>query len=754
MKVTTKSIEFAPGKTISIETGKLAKQASGSVVIRQGDTMLLCTAVISPDVREGQDFFPLTVDYRERFAAGGKFPGGFIKREGRPTDKEILSMRLVDRAIRPLFPEGFYHETQIMISVLSADPDIDADVIAGTGASAALLLAGAPFDGPIAEVRVGRVNGEFIVNPTVKELEESDFNLVVAGSAKAIVMVEGAMKEVSEQDMLDALEVGHQAVKTLCQLQLDLVAEHGAAAAFESKLVSLPEGLLDRVKEIAWDKMSAHVRKPYNKADFYGGVKQIKEETLAQLLGEGDSRVDATPEGWTAGKIKDAVAQVEFEALREMVLADQIRLDGRSLTDVRKITCEVDLLPRVHGSSLFTRGETQVLATVTLGTKKDAQAVDQLFESQDRRFMLHYTFPPFSTGEAKMLRGVSRREVGHGDLAERALLAMMPTVEEFPYTVRINADVLESNGSSSMASVCSGSMALMDAGVPLFKPVAGVAMGLISDGERVAVLTDILGTEDHLGDMDFKLTGTRDGITACQMDIKISGLTREIMETALTQARDARMHILSIMEESIAEARPNLKSTAPRLTQITIDSDQIGAVIGPGGKIIQGIQRETNTKIEIEERDGYGFVTIAATSGDEAEKAIRFIKGIVSKPEPGEQYEGTVRNLLSFGAIVEILPGKEGMLHVSEMDYAYVEKPEDYVQIGDKVMVQVVEVRDDGKIRLSRKPFLPKPEPGSPEAERAAQRPERREGDRGGDRGGRGGDRGGRGGDRGRGGRR
>jgi len=754
MKVTTKSIEFAPGKTISIETGKMAKQASGSVVIRQGDTMLLCTAVISPDVREGQDFFPLTVDYRERFAAGGKFPGGFMKREGRPTDKEILSMRLVDRAIRPLFPEGFYHETQVMISVLSADPEIDADVIAGTGASAALLLAGAPFGGPIAEVRVGRVNGEFIANPTVKELEESDFNLVVAGSANAIVMVEGSMKEVSEEDMLDALEVGHQAVKVLCQLQLDLVAEHGAAPAFESKLVTLPEGLLDRVKALAWDKMSAHVRMPYNKADFYNGVKQIKEATLVALLGEGDSRVEATTEGWTAGKIKDAVAQVEFEALREMVLADQIRLDGRGLTDVRNIACEVDLLPRVHGSSLFTRGETQVLATVTLGTKKDAQAVDQLFDSVDRRFMLHYIFPPFSTGEAKMLRGVSRREVGHGDLAERALLAMMPSIEEFPYTVRINADVLESNGSSSMASVCSGSMALMDAGVPLFKPVAGVAMGLISDGERVAVLTDILGTEDHLGDMDFKLTGTRDGITACQMDIKIAGLTRDIMKTALTQAREARMHILSIMEEEIAEARPNLKSTAPRLTQITIDSDQIGAVIGPGGKIIQGIQRETNTKIEIEERDGYGFVTIAATSGDDAEKAIRFLKGIVSKPEPGEQYEGTVRNLLSFGAIVEILPGKEGMLHVSEMDYVYVEKPEDYVQIGDKVMVQVVEVRDDGKIRLSRKPFLPKPEPGSPEAERAAQRPERREGDRGGrggDRGGRGGDRGG---DRGRGGRR
>ena len=744
-----KSIEFAPGKTLELETGRLAKQAGGSVVVRQGDTLVLVTATLSPDVREGQSFFPLTVEYREKYAAGGKIPGGFMKREGRPSDKEILSARLTDRPIRPLFPDGFLHEVQVIANVLSADPAIDSDVLAATGASAALLFTGAPFAGPIASVRVARVDGAFVVNPTFAEREGSDFDLVVAGKADALVMVEGEMKEVSEDDMLAALDTAHEAIKKLCAFQTAFVEEAGAPAPMQYTSLALPDGLVEAVRAFVEPAMAAHVRQPYGKATFYDGVGDLTRQTIEHLLGVNDpntgaTQASATEQGWTKNQIKEAVGKVEADVLREMVLADGKRLDGRSTTDIRDIWCEVGYLPRVHGSAVFTRGETQVLASVTLGTKKDGQLIDQLFASGDKRFMLHYSFPPFSTGEAKPIRGLSRRETGHGMLAERALGAMMPGLEDFPYTVRINADVLESNGSSSMASVCSGSLALMDAGVPLEKPVAGIAMGLISDGARVAILSDILGTEDHLGDMDFKLCGTRDGITACQMDIKIDGLSRDVMRDALLQAKAGREHILGIMEATLAEPREDLSPFAPRLTQIQIDTEFIGAVIGPGGKIIQGIQRETNTKIEIEERDGFGFVTIAAVNGDEAAKAIAIIKGIVSKPEPGEQYEGTVKNLLPFGAIVEILPGKEGMLHVSEMDWGYVEKPEDFVQVGDRLQVQVIEVRDDGKVRLTRKPFVPKPEPGS---ERA--RPPRAEGDRGGDRGGYGG----RGGDRDRGGR-
>lgn len=742
-EATIREIEFAPGKVLSLETGRLAKQASGAVVARMGDTMVLCTVVVNKSAREGQPFFPLTVEYREKFSAAGKFPGGFIKREGRPTDKEVLTCRLIDRPVRPLFPEGFMNETQIILSVISADEENDADMIAAVGASASLMLSGAPFAGPIAEVRVGRVNGEFIVNPSLAELEDSDMNLVIAGKHEAIVMVEGDMDEASEEDMLAAFEVGHEAIKKLCALQQELVIAVGGVSPMEYSTVGPAAKLVDKVRPVVSERIAEHIHAPYDKESFYGGIDEIKAMAVEAILGAGDEAVDATEEGWTKGDIKDAVSVVEKDVMREMILAEKKRLDGRGLTDIRNIWCDIGYLPRVHGSAVFTRGETQVLSSVTLGTGRDVQAVDQVFDQTDRSFYLHYSFPPFCTGEAKFLRGASRREVGHGYLAERALAGMLPDEEEFPYTIRINSDVLESNGSSSMASVCSGSMAMMDAGVPLRKPVSGIAMGLISDGDRVAVLSDILGTEDHLGDMDFKVTGTRDGVTACQMDIKIDGLSREVLAQALSQAREGRLHILDIMDAAISAPREDLSRHAPRLTRIAIDPSFIGAVIGPGGKIIQGIQRDTNTTVEISEEDGRGYVTIAAVNGDDAEAALAIIKGIVTQPEEGEEYEGTVRKVEGFGAIVEILPGKEGLLHVSELDWGYVSNVDEYVQVGDKIKVKLIEVRDDGKLRFSRKPFIEKPE-GYEERPPREDRGRGRGRD-GGDRGrGRGGDRGGR----------
>lgn len=750
-KAIRREVEIAPGKVVSFETGRLAKQAGGAVVTRVGDTMVLSTAVVLDSVREGQSFFPLTVDYREKFSSAGKIPGGFIKREGRLSDKEVLTCRLVDRAIRPLFPDGFFNEVQIICYVLSADNENDADVLAGIGASAALMMTGAPFKGPIAHVRVGRLGGRYVINPTIQELMDSDINLMVAGHRDAIVMVEGETREVSEDDILEALDVAHDAIRSLCAAQEEMIREAGPAAPMDYTSVAVPDSLIDRVRGIAAQRIGEHIRLPYSKEKFYGGISEIKDWVLDQLLGVHDPtsglvRAEATEEGYTASDIKQAVSAIEKEQMREMILAEERRIDDRSLVEVRDIWTEVAYLPRVHGSAIFTRGETQVLASVTLGTKKDVQPVDQIFDTTDRRFYLHYNFPPFCTGEAKFLRGASRREIGHGYLAERALSGQLPSQEEFPYTIRINADVLESNGSSSMASVCSGTLAMMDAGIPIRKPVAGIAMGLISDGRRTAILSDILGTEDHLGDMDFKVTGTRDGITACQMDIKIGGLSREVLKKALMQARDGREHILGKMLETLSEPRADLSPYAPRLTQFTIDTDYIGAVIGPGGKIIQGLQRDTNTIIEIEERDGLGYVTVAATNHEDAEKAISIIRSIASTPEAGQDYVGTVRNIQSFGAIVEIAPGKEGLLHISELDYGYVDKVEDYLSVGDEVKVRLVEVRDDGKLRLSRKPFLEKPE-GYEERE---SRPQRggRNGER---RGGGGGRHGGGGGSRSRG---
>ncbi len=707
-------IEFAPGRVLTLETGRLAKQADGAVVVRLGDSMVLCTAVVSQNVKVDQSFFPLTVDYREKFASGGKIPGGFIKREGRSNDKEILTSRLVDRAIRPLFPDGFRNEVQLIGSVISADDSNNGDMLIGVGASAALLLSGAPFDGPIAEVRIGRIAGAFVVNPTLQQLEQSDFNLVVAGKMDAIMMVEGEMKETSEEDMVEAFEVAHDAIKALCQGQLDLVEQFGVPDPLEYTTAAPPEELVAKMTTLIGDRVGAHIRSQYDKSTFYSGIAEIHEEAVSALLDvPGDDgepvRQPQTEEGWMQGDVEAACRVAEKEIMREMVLSEGRRLDGRGPTEVRDIWCEVGYLPRVHGSSIFTRGETQVMASVTLGTTRDVQAVDQVFNQEDKRFFLHYEFPPFCTGEVKFLRGASRREIGHGFLAERALEEMMPPPEDFPYTVRVNADVLESNGSSSMASICSGSLALMDAGIPVRKAVAGVAMGLISDGERTVVLTDILGTEDHLGDMDFKLAGTRDGVTACQMDIKIGGLSRDVMLSALYQARDARHHILDIMEDTLAAPRDEMSSYAPRLTQITIDSDLIGAIIGPGGKVIKGIQAETGTTIDLDERDGLGYVTIAATDQESARAAVDIIRTIATVPEVGDEYDATVRGLKDFGAIVEVLPGKEALLHVSEISHEYVDRVADHVQVGDKVKVKLIEIRDGGKLRVSRKALLPRP---------------------------------------------
>ncbi|MCY4172334.1 MAG: polyribonucleotide nucleotidyltransferase [Bacteroidetes bacterium] len=705
----TVQIEYAPAKTITLETGRLAKQAGGAVIMRAGDTMVLATAVISDSARPGQNFFPLTVDYREKFSSGGKIPGGFIKREGRLNDKEILTSRLVDRAIRPLFPEGFLNEVQLIGSVISADGDNDGDMLFGIGASAALLLSGSPFDGPIVEVRIGRIDSTFIVNPTVDELRSSDFNLVVAGKIDSIMMVEGEMSESSEEDIVEALTTAHQVIKKICQAQLDLrdqfEAIHGPIESIEYELDTPESEMVERVRNHIQSKIESHIRAPYEKKKFYGGLSDLIDEAVETISAEFSDEDDDSIEY----HIRSAASVVSRDAMREMVLSDRRRIDGRDPESVRPIWCEAGYLPRVHGSSIFTRGETQVMASVTLGTTRDQQPVDQVFDQEDKHFFLHYEFPPFSTGEVKFLRGASRREIGHGYLAERALQGMIPDQEEFPYTIRINADVLESNGSSSMASVCSGSLALMDAGVPIRKAIAGVAMGMVADETRHVVLTDILGTEDHLGDMDFKVTGTRDGITACQMDIKISGLSRDVMLQALQQARDARLHILDVMDQTLQTPRDQMSPHAPRLTQITIDSDLIGAVIGPGGKTVRGIQADTGVIIEVEERDNLGYVTIAGSDERSVEQAIEIIHSLVVMPEIGEEYDGTVRSVTDIGVIVEILPGKEGMVHKSELSWEWVTSPHDFVQVGDKLRVRLMEIRDRGRLRLSHKVTVPRP---------------------------------------------
>ncbi len=689
--IVRKEVEIG-GKIYSIETGRFAKQSNGAVMVRYADTMVLVTAVATEEAKEDQDFFPLQVEYREKTSAAGKFPGGYIKREGRPSEKEILSSRLIDRPIRPLFPKDFKNETQVIAFVFSHDGENDADVLAAVGASAALTISDIPFDGPAAEVRVGRVNGQFVINPTIQQIKESDVELVVAGTSDSIMMVEGESKEISEVELLEALKFAHEAIKKLIQLQIDLRNEAGKPKR-ETKVVQVNEELKKDVYDLAFEKFKAIVHSVLAKEERSAKNKELAEYVKTSL-------VEKYPEQEKA--IGEILHDLEKELMRTRILTEGIRLDGRDTKQIRPITIELGLLPRTHGSSLFTRGETQSLTTVTLGTKNDEQIIDGLADEYSKKFMLHYNFPPFSVGEVGKMSGVGRREIGHGNLAERALKVLMPSEETFPYTVRVNSDILESNGSSSMATVCAGSLGLMDAGVPLQKPCAGIAMGLVKEGDQFAILSDILGNEDHLGDMDFKVAGTVDGITAFQMDIKIKGISFEIMEKALAQAKDGRFHILGIMSEAIKSPRESLSPLAPRLITMKVDQDQIGLIIGPGGKTIQGMQRLFGVDINI---DDDGTINIASPNKENATKCKEYIRKMTATPEVGEVYDGIITKIMDFGAFVEILPGKEGLLHISQIDNKRVNKVTDYYKEGDKVTVKLIKI-ENGKFSLSRKELL------------------------------------------------
>ncbi|MBR9975741.1 MAG: polyribonucleotide nucleotidyltransferase [Bacteroidetes bacterium] len=701
------------GNTLTLETGRFARQASGAVMITFGETMVLSTVVLADSPREGLDFFPLSCEYREKTSAAGKIPGGFFKREGKPTEKEVLSSRLIDRPIRPMFADNYRNEVQIVASVYSYDQENDGDMLAATAASAALMIAGAPFEGPIAEVRVARVHGAFVINPTSSQRKLSDLEVVLAGTVDSILMVEGEALEISERDMLDALAFGHQHIATICKAIREF-AEEAGKPRIAVLAAEIPEGLDDRVRELCYDPMLELAGTVLSKEERSERTHAIYDDVQAALA-------EDFPE--MEGKIKHFVHDFEKDAMRRTILDKGQRLDGRGLADVRPISCEVGVLPRAHGSALFTRGETQALMSCTLGTKSDEQIIDGLMDEYRKRFLLHYNFPPFSVGEVGRFGFTSRREIGHGNLAERALKNMLPSNEEFSYTLRLLCDVLESNGSSSMATVCSGSLALMDAGVPLKKAVAGVAMGLIKEGDEVAVLTDILGNEDHLGDMDFKVAGTKDGITSYQMDIKIKGIDFEIMERALGQARDARMHILERMNETISEPRSELSRYAPRLTTIYVPIDMIGAVIGPGGKNIKAIVAESGAEINIEDD---GRIIIAAVNSENSEKAVELIKRITQMPEAGEIYTGPVKRIAEFGAFVEIIPGKEGLLHISQIDFRRLNTVDEVLKVGDVVTVKLLRVEDNGKLVLSRKALMEPPE-GYVEPE-----PRQDRGDRGG----------------------
>lgn len=703
MNPITKTIDFGDGRTVSLETGKLAKQADGSVVVRMGDTMLLATAVSAKEAKEGIDFMPLTVEYREMYAAAGRFPGGFMKREARPSEYEILISRLIDRALRPLFPEDYHADTQVIVNLLSLDKEILPDALAGLAAAAALAVSDIPFNGPVSEVRVGRIDGKFIINPTRTQIESSDIDMIIAGTADNIMMVEGEMKEVSEHDMLQAIKFGHETIKNQCQALLELQAAVGKntkrAYSHEKNNEELQqrinETLRDQVKAVAYSGTAKHERGDAFKAIITAFIESMSEEDRAA----------------NESLAKKYYHDLEWEVMREMILADRKRLDGRALDEIRPIWSEVNYLPSVHGSALFTRGETQSLTSVTLGTKQDSQLIDGVVYEGESKFLLHYNFPPYSTGEAKPLRGTGRREIGHGNLALRALKNMLPT--DTPYTIRVVSEILESNGSSSMATVCAGSMALMDAAIKMKKPVSGIAMGLISDPgmTRYAILSDILGDEDHLGDMDFKVTGTADGITATQMDIKVDGLNYEVLEQALEQAKRGRLHILGEMAKTITQPREDFKPMVPRIEKVTIPREFIGAVIGPGGKIIQEMQRETNTVINIEEVGEFGIIDIASPDKPSIEAAKARIRAITSMPEPGEIYEGKVKKVVDFGAFVEFLPGKEGLLHISEISWSRLQSMDGVLKEGDVIQVKLMEVdKKTGKFRLSRKVLLERPQ--------------------------------------------
>lgn len=698
----TKTINMGDGRTITLETGKLAKQAHGSVVVRMGDTMLLATVVSNLEAKEGVDFLPLSVDYQEKFAAAGRFPGGFFKREAKLSDYEVLISRLVDRALRPLFPNDYHAETQVMISLISSDKNTMPDALACLAAAAAVSVSDIPFNGPVSEVRVARIDGKFLINPTISDLEKSDLEMIVAGTEKDIMMVEGEMKEISEADMLEAIKFAHEEIKNHCRALNAFAQLVKADKKREYSHETHDEALREAVTKATYQKAYevARAGNP-NKASRKESFKNIVEEFLATLPEE--ERDAKKP------LVKAYYHNTEKEAVRRVILDEGIRLDGRKTTDIRPIWCEVNYLPSAHGSAVFTRGETQSLTTVTLGTKLDLQTIDGAVIKGTTNFMLHYNFPAFSTGEVKPNRGPGRREVGHGNLALRALKQVLP--KDNPYTVRIVSDILESNGSSSMATVCAGTLALMDAGVKITKPVAGIAMGLITDNKKYAILSDILGDEDHLGDMDFKVTGTKDGITACQMDLKVDGLPYEVMEKALNQAREGRLHILNEMAKAIQAPREDYKPHAPRIVKLTIPKEFIGAIIGPGGKVIQEMQRETGTTIVIEEVNNMGVIDIVSDNKEAIDAVVRRIKGITAVPEVGEVYEGKIKSILAFGAFVEFLPGKDGLLHISEVDWKRLDSLEGVLKEGDRIQVKLIGIDPKtGKFKLSRKALMPKPE--------------------------------------------
>ena len=732
MNPITKSVTLPDGRVITLETGKLAKQADGSVMLRMGNTMLLATVCAAKDAVPGTDFMPLQVEYREKYASFGRYPGGFTKREGKASDNEILTCRLVDRALRPLFPDNYHAEVYVNIILFSADGIDMPDALAGFAASAALAVSDIPFNGPISEVRVARVDGEFVINPTFAQLERADMDLMVGATIDNIMMVEGEMKEVSELDLLEAMKAAHEAIKVQCQAQLELMEEVGSTVKREYCHEVNDEELRAEVKAACYDKAYAIAAEGNRDKHARAEAFELVREEYKAAYTEAHAEMDADELAEKLSLINRYYHDVEKDAMRRCILDEGKRLDGRSTTDIRPIWCEVGYLPGPHGSAVFTRGETQSLTSVTLGTKSDEKLIDDVLNQSKERFLLHYNFPPFSTGEAKAQRGVGRREIGHGHLAWRALKEVLPV--DYPYCVRVVSDILESNGSSSMATVCAGTLALMDAGVPIRKPVSGIAMGLIKNAgeEKYAVLSDILGDEDHLGDMDFKTTGTADGLTATQMDIKCDGLSYEILEKALYQARDARLHILGKITECIAEPREDLKPHAPRIVSITIPKEFIGAVIGPGGKIIQGMQEETGATISIEEIDGVGKVEIAGTCKEAIDSALSKIRAIVAVPEVGEVYTGKVRSVMPYGAFVEFMPGRDGLLHISEIDWKRFETMEETgIQEGDEIDVKLLDIDPKtGKFKLSHRVLLEKPEgyeerPARPRRER----PER--GDRG-----------------------
>ena len=703
-KIKEKIIDLGDGRTITLETGKMARQADGSVLLKMGKTMLLATVVSAKEAKEDTDFMPLSVEYKEKYASSGRFPGGFLKREARPSDYEILISRLVDRALRPLFPDDFHAETFVTISLISADIDTIPDALAGLAASAALAVSDIPFNGPMSEVRVARINNKFIVNPTATQLKDADIDLMVGATYDNILMVEGEMKEVSEAEMLEALKIAHDTIKIHCKAQIEFAQEVGSTVKREYCHEVNDEDLRKKVWAETYDKCyQAAKSSTADKHQRYDAFDAIITEFLGQYTEE--NAVNET-------LAKKYYHDVLKEASRRLVLDDNVRLDGRKPEEIRPIVCEIDPLPATHGSALFTRGETQSLTTVTLGTKLDEKIIDDVLNKGTEKFTLHYNFPPFATGEAKAARGISRREIGHGNLAHRALKNMMPSDDENPYAIRIVSDILESNGSSSMATVCAGTLALMDAGIKLKKPVSGIAMGLITDKEtkKYAVLSDILGDEDHLGDMDFKVTGTRDGITATQMDIKVEGLSFEILTQALNQAKAGRLHILDIMTQVIAEPRPELKPHAPRIEMLTIPKELIGALIGPGGKVIQEIQRTTGATIIVEEVDGHGDVNIFGENAEVITAALDWVKKIVTVPEVGQVYKGKVKTIVQFGAFVEILPNKDGLLHISEIEWRKIANVEDVLKEGQEVEVKIIDIEPKtGKIKLSRKELLPRP---------------------------------------------